>query len=856
MNMATLTKDLGKRDFKTVLRDGWNDFKYAFRDLGTQKAKTFFGIGGIVISIFLMQVVGAVTDSLSFSYLDAAATNTGAADFIVTSNFETLDPFMDQYEAPQLLSDVTEIASIHERLLIPTKADVQDPLPGDPPNKSISLYGLDVQEEHDAGLGWLKYQGNDTRFTQDVPEGFCVITPFVQETLHVDVGDNVTIHYGSFDDLELTIMAIVEPAQKFLVLEVDVIITNLEAMQEFYALDDKVNYFEILIKNKQQIYDARNIPRTINKVRKIGEKIQDKLGSEEYTLNALKLQDLEASETMNVAMSVAFIFISVISSIIAAILINSILSTSVEERIREFGVFRVLGARRSFPFKLIILQGLIMAIVGSGVGVFLGSWFAKVVLPYIYNWLGMWTNPIPLVVQPTTIMTSLLTGIGITLVVTAIPAWKGASTKIVEAINPYRHQKTRWKRKKEGRVHGKLIAAGAAGVSTGALVFYLIPQIVQTGDILVLMIAFLGVQVAFLFGLTFLSLGFIPGLEKVVWGIFRLFNKKTTPIVKTSLHRYRRRNTSTTLMFSMTFAFILFISTSLELMKVQQSFTIEFEYGSEMAVYSTDVTNQVDEDLFRQVQGLPGVSMASAVYTDSLDLRAATLYIMESGTQNINISRGFDSDRHNVYLSDIIGYNWYSSELIGIDENYSKMMDESLMRLKGGKDTVNKLFDNSSNNIIIAKSVAGDGQLSVNDNVRLTFYNSTTGSMVRLVNATIVGISDGMPGFWQFRQARFTAFIGGVLCSKENYIEWMDLDDSPSANRPLSKIFIDTNSTADIDLIRNQIQSDYDGQPKDDGGYYDFIAQYAKYEVDQLLEDLSTVQLLFRTILGFAILIA
>ncbi|MHA1792760.1 MAG: ABC transporter permease [Promethearchaeota archaeon] len=859
-NTNVMTVQKKNKSIKEFFKVMWNDLVYSFRDLKKQKVRTFFGVAGIAVSILLMQVVGVLTDSLSFSYLDSAATNAGAADMIITSNLDfsgSINPYMNQTYVQDVLDDIEEIKSVFPRLLLFAIADIKDPGPNEASNKSISLYGLNVSGEDENGLGFFTYAENETRFTKDVPDGYCIITPFIQEALHVSVGDNITIKYATFPVVNLTVMAIVEQAQKFMIIEIDTIITNLPYLQEQYDLNGRVNYFEALLNKREEIYDTRNIPNTIDRMRRIGEKVQDTLGYD-YTVSMLKLQDLENSETMNVAMSVAFIFISIISGIIAAILINSILTTAVEERIRDFGVFRVLGAKRSFLFKIILQQGFFLSIIGSAIGVFLGTWFAQTILPILYNWLDMWTNPIPLIVQPTTVITSITIGIGITLFVTAMPAYKAAMTKIVHAINPYRHQRTGWKIKKEGKVNGKLISGGLAAVAAGSIVFYLIPQIALTGDIFVVMIAFLGVMMAFLIGLTFVSLGFVPGIQKLIWHIFRMFNKKTTPIVKTSLYRYRRRNTSTVLMFSMTFAFIMFISTMTELMKVQQEYLINYEFGAPLVVYSTDVTNQVDENLMDEISKMPGVVQTSGIYTDSIDMAAVRLYLSQKGLQDINTSRAFDVTRYEAYLSDLINYYSFSCSLVGVDENYSSLVDENLMRLRGGSKTIEKLFDEDENNVIIAKSMADQAQLSIGDNVRLTFYNTSTGSYhrVRIINATIVGISDGMPGFWQFRKARFTAFIGGVMISKEHYLKWMNMNTTESA--PLSKILIKTNSNNEEDLkyLRDRIDNDYNDRPRDGGRPYDFIAEYAQSEISRVLKSLSTVELLLTTILIFTILIA
>lgn len=852
---TTLTSNLKQqRSIGTIIKDNWKDLVYAFRDLKTQKTRTFFGIGGIVISIFLMQVVGVVTDSLSYSFLDSSATTSGSADFIITRRLDagsTLNIFMNQTHVQGLLDGVEEIESVFPRLLLLPIADVVNPGPGDRQNRTVTFYGLDVTGEHDGGLGRFRHASNGSLFTTPIPDGYCILTPFMAETLHVGIGDQVTVRYATFPAVSLTVMAIVNQEQKFTIIEVDTIVTNLEWVQSQYLLEGKVNYFQALIKNREYVYDTRNIPGTIHRMRVIGEKIQETLGYD-YQINMLKLQDLEQSEMMNIAMSVAFVFISIISMLISAILINSILSTAVEERIREFGVFRVLGARRGFSFKLIVYQGFVLSTFGSAAGIVLGTAFAQVALPVLYDWLGMWTNPIALIVQPATIATSFITGVGITFAVTSMPAMRAARTKIVHAINPYRHKDTGWVVKKEGRVNTKLISGGLAAVAAGSLVFFLIPQIVLTGQIYVVFVAFLGVQLAFLLGLTLMSLGFVPGLEWIVWRIFHIFNKKTTPIVRTSIYRYQRRNTSTVLMFSMTFAFILFISTTLELMKVSQRYQIMVNYGAPMVLYSNDVRNQVDEQLAAQVASLDGVAGVSCAFTDALDIAALQLQLSQTGAGDLDFGRLFGSDRYSAVIADMIGYYSFSAALVGIDEQYPDIMPEELMEVTGGKATVMKLFEDAPN-IIIAKSVADSGKLGIGDRTRLTFYNGS--SIARIVNASIVGISDGMPGFWQFREARLTAFYGGVMTSRANYLSWMDLNET---NAPVSKIYIDvTDSSVEaMNGLRNEIDRTFQSLQKADGSRYDFVVEHAQARIDMILESLSTVQLLFLTILSFTILIA
>src|SRR5271157_56050 len=155
-------------NIKERIRTNWNDFVYAFKDLKTNKTKTFFAIGGICLSIFVMQVVGVLTDSLSYSYLDASATQAGAADFWITRNIQanpTANAYMNQTQIQAVLDNVSDKQSVFPRLALFPIANVLHPQPGDQPNRTITFYGLDVPGEDAGGLGRFKYSDIYSFFT-------------------------------------------------------------------------------------------------------------------------------------------------------------------------------------------------------------------------------------------------------------------------------------------------------------------------------------------------------------------------------------------------------------------------------------------------------------------------------------------------------------------------------------------------------------------------------------------------------------------------------------------------------------------------------------------------------------------
>ena len=51
------------------------------------------------------------------------------------------------------------------------------------------------------------------------------------------------------------------------------------------------------------------------------------------------------------------------------------LQRSVEERIREFGILRVIGSKKQYIIKMVLFEGLLFGVIGSIIGITLGIIF-------------------------------------------------------------------------------------------------------------------------------------------------------------------------------------------------------------------------------------------------------------------------------------------------------------------------------------------------------------------------------------------------------------------------------------------------------------------------------------------------
>ena len=80
--------------YKFQLKINLQFIKNSWIDLKRNKAKAFFGIGGIAISIILLTAIGMVNDTMSYNYIDSVTNTTGSADIMITKIPQTDIPMI------------------------------------------------------------------------------------------------------------------------------------------------------------------------------------------------------------------------------------------------------------------------------------------------------------------------------------------------------------------------------------------------------------------------------------------------------------------------------------------------------------------------------------------------------------------------------------------------------------------------------------------------------------------------------------------------------------------------------------------------------------------------------------------
>jgi len=845
--------------------------KHSWLDMKRDKTKVIFGVLGIAISIFLLTAIGYLNDTMGYNYIQTATNTTGNSDILVTETIQTdlsFDPFFPETIIETNLQDVPGVEGFFPRILAIVDAS------SDNSNQSSSfqMYGIDFDEENDNGhmghLAIVDDNGVETGeiYDDDPDSGECVILWNIAEFLNLSRDDTIHLDYNG-ELLDLIVTEICVQKQKFMEFETALILVTINQAQTFLDQDGFINYIAGVVTNRELVYDARNIQATTARLRTIANLIQDRLDINEYTIALPKLSELETAEFTLMTMTIMFWFIMILSMLITGILINGILSTSVEERVREFGVIRVVGSKRSLPIKMVLFEGFMLGLLGSTIGLALGLISTPFIAGNIFSLFQMESTNINYIILPETVIIAFSIGTLVSLVISLLPAIKTARIDLIKAITPFQTKEEGWEIKKEGSMNTKSFLVGIAIATIGLIIFVLLPQIFTTGNMTLISTLFIGLLAAILIGLVFASVGIVPLLQRIFLGIISPGIRKYSSIIKISFKRYGRRNTSTVVMFAISFSFIFFITGMSQMQSENMSLTLRFQYGADLVILNQGEINTdsaVDLEMYETIKNLEGIKKSAFTVHNTFDLTAIFSLFFDT-------SSGISSDSEESIMN-LIGY--YASELsskfsvtagdtagehdsvdigiIGINDSFVDLIDKNLLVWGSlGSDTeysFNQLFAHN-NTCIIAQSIATRLSITeVGQQIFLTFFPPGSDVGVRQI-FTVAGISGGIPGYWNFRSGEMTANGGGVMLSAENYMRLMEIQNPNELNMTVDKIFINLDDISEqgIQDMKDHINTLYTSKS--------FVIDDAISKINFMNEMSARQSLIMEIILMFTVLI-
>ena len=861
--------------YKILNRFDLQFIKHSLQDMRREKAKVIFGVSGIAISLFLLTSIGMFNDTMSYNYIRLVTLTTGEADIVITKTVETdlnFDPFFDENIIDDDLEDIKGVEEFFTRIMILAKVSSEYV----DKNMSLEVYGMDFEAEAENGnMGDLVVIDDDGNETDEIIEsklgfGECILLEKAAELLEVDEGDTIHMEYLDYT-LDVVVSEICIQDLKFMHFETALVLLDLEEVQSFINREGQINYIMGTIENREVVYNARNIDETTLRLRKIGSDIQERLDINQFEVTLPKLEELEAREFNLLSITILFWFITLLSMLITGILINSILSTSIEERIREFGIIRVVGGKKDFPVKMVIFEGLLLGLIGSLIGVIIGMAFAEPLAIMLFASVDSDVSQMVFVIQPSTILIAFSIGIVIPVIVSILPAIKVGKMDLIKSITPFQPKEEGWEISKEESANVKSLIIGLSIASMGMLMFILLPRVIITGEFMLIASLFIGLLAAILLGMVLVSIAIIPYLQKLMLGIISPAIKRYASIIRISLNRYRRRNTGTIIMFAISFSFIFFNTSLSEMQSENTAMALRFQYGSDLVIVNQGLNEDdaVTLEMVEALRTIKGVDKVAYTLHNTFDYQAIISVVIEtsgggdlqqSSSAEQNIRDLFEyyttvqNRKFKVTAGDISGHDEMVCGFIGIDEDFVELIDKDLLIWESPEDdpdySFDKMFD-KNNTVIIAQSIASIlGVEDVGEEIRLVFYDpSIENDPGKAMLFTIAGISGGIPGFWNFRSSETSAYGGGVMVSLENYMRLMDVENPEEPNMIVDKVFINLrdNSEESIEETKEDIRNLFQDS--------NFIIDDAISKINYIEEANERQSLIMEIILGFTIVI-
>jgi len=130
------------------------------------------------------------------------------------------------------------------------------------------------------------------------------------------------------------------------------------------------------------------------------------------------------------------LILATISLVVAGLLVGTILTISVNERIGEIAVLRAIGVARSRVVRAVMLEGTLLTVVGGLAGVLLGLVTARYLDAILRSFPGLPAMISFFVPEPAGVTRAALVVIVVGIAAGAYPAWLAASAPV--AANPFR----------------------------------------------------------------------------------------------------------------------------------------------------------------------------------------------------------------------------------------------------------------------------------------------------------------------------------------------------------------------------------------------------------------------------------
>ncbi|MCX7838365.1 MAG: ABC transporter permease, partial [Anaerolineae bacterium] len=384
----------------------------AARYLWGRKLRSFLTTLAIVIGVMVIMGTGIYLPTFMSAFEKSMLSASGQTDVMITH--KTGEAF-----STSVLNRVRAINGVR------VAAGVVDRAINLPPNfygRNVDVMGLNIVGIDPNLAPQLRdYTITQGRFLRQGDGNVAVISQRLADTLKLKLGDALKVPTTE-GVVKLTIVGIMP--SRALIGNEQVFITLSQA-QKLFDLPNRITTIEANLTTTDKAQSEAIVNR-----------IKTELGAN-YTLGGL----VSGSEFMGAIQmaNVMFAMFGFFTLLMGGFIIFNTFRTIVAERRHDIGMLRAIGASRATIIGLILTEGLVQGIVGTGVGLVLGYLFGvgfvSLAEPMMKQFMNL-TFSGGVIVEPMLIIVSIVLGVGVTLFAGLLPAFTASRVTPIEALRP------------------------------------------------------------------------------------------------------------------------------------------------------------------------------------------------------------------------------------------------------------------------------------------------------------------------------------------------------------------------------------------------------------------------------------
>ena len=372
--------------------------KLALRNLGRRKLRTALTIGGVACAVLLLVLV----ESLA-SGLDDALSGSEAARTLIVYRQNRYCPqtsFLPQ-DGAAAIARVPGVQSV-----LPVKIFLSNCRAS---LDVIAFHGVPAKQLFDARRIEL-LEGDRAAF--EARGDAALLGKSFAARRHLTIGDR--FRFGGFEVTVAGIYASSEPIQE------NLIVTHLEFLQRNARVNQQgtVTEFEVKVDDPKR---AKEIATEIDRVLASSSAPTDTRLEQAF----LESATADLREILRFGRWLALACVAVVLALVA----NTVLM-SVQERVKEFGVFRTLGYRSARIVVLVLGEALLIGAAGAA----LGLAAALVIIRTAHLSIGSEGVPVAFLLSGAVVAKGALAALGAALLAAALPAWTAGRREIVASL--------------------------------------------------------------------------------------------------------------------------------------------------------------------------------------------------------------------------------------------------------------------------------------------------------------------------------------------------------------------------------------------------------------------------------------